>query len=396
MAVRFGSWHVGWLKSFLLGAALSSALGFAAPQATSVPSARQSTASAPRVNVTAHGISYAYATSNELPHGVAGDHRLVFIAVPLTPEVRVLDRFTGRTLATLPAPPGGFILPFALRVPRDGRLVVLDAGGFPSPFVVSVPRVYDYDYQFNPRTGVFTASVVRTVGFAGLPIVFTEDVEVLSDSLYVVSESIVGALWLIQANGSVVPGIVPSNPAVPLPQLGPCPFPTVDVGGIPFGIGFGPGVGSLASRDGQLYFKSTCLGGVYRVPVATLTDASRTPDARAADIRTVSAPVPGGPDVLEGLVFNRFNPRDRYLYAGDPLRLRLVRIDPETGSRQVVGDDPLLFNFSVALAFLPPVFGLSPLVVVSDQEYRFAAFNPALTQDVFQLPFIITKVYPFP
>src|SRR5262245_28981636 len=69
-----------------------------------------------------------------LPHGVAGDLRLVFITEPLNGRVAVIDRFTGEPLAALPAPPGGFLLPFELRVPHPGHLIVLDAGGFPSPF----------------------------------------------------------------------------------------------------------------------------------------------------------------------------------------------------------------------------------------------------------------------
>src|SRR5206468_2231774 len=60
----------------------------------------------------------ALAERVNLPHGVAGDHRLVFIAEPLNGRVAIIDRSTGEPLAVLPAPPGGFLLPFELRVPH--------------------------------------------------------------------------------------------------------------------------------------------------------------------------------------------------------------------------------------------------------------------------------------
>jgi hypothetical protein len=69
--------------------------------------------------------------------------------------------------------------------------------------------------------------------------------------------------------------------------------------------------------------------------------------------------------------------------------------DPNTGGRQVIASDPLLFNFPVKLQFLPPVLGASPLVVASDQEYRLAAINALLTTDVLQPPWIIAKVLLF-
>ena len=51
----------------------------------------------------------------------------------LNGRVVALSRLSGRLLATLPAPPDGFLLPFTLRVKAPGRLVILDSGGFPSP-----------------------------------------------------------------------------------------------------------------------------------------------------------------------------------------------------------------------------------------------------------------------
>jgi hypothetical protein len=46
----------------------------------------------------------------------------------------------------------------------------------------------------------------------------------------------------------------------------------------------------------------------------------------------------------------------------------------------------VLFNFPAKVQFLPPVFGLTPLVVASDQEHRLAAINAALKADITQTP----------
>jgi len=65
-----------------------------------------------------------------------------------------------------------------------------------------------------------------------------------------------------------------------------------------------------------------------------------------ADIHLV-APTPADVAVEELLdfSFNPFNPFDRYLYAADPLKLRVIRIDLMNGSRQVVAVGPKLFDF---------------------------------------------------
>jgi len=335
-------------------------------------------------------IAFAYGRSDVPISAAAGDTRLVFVTQPLTRSVAVLDRFTGQQVGQLPAPPAGWLLPFSLRVPRNGHVVVLDSGGFPSP---TTPRVYDYDFSYNAHTRQFTATLTRTVSFEGLPVVFAEDVEVTSSGAYVVSESIIGALWLIRPDGTIAYGLFPST-GVAIAQLAPCAFPGATVGGIPFDTAghVAPGVVGLAERQGQLYFSTTCNGGVYRIPMASLSDPARDPAARAADIRTVSPRAPGVAESLHGLAFNRHNPGDRWLYAADSLQLRVVRIDTADGSRQVVAADPVLFNFPSKLQFLPPVAGRSPLVVASDQEHRLAAINAAITTDVVQPPWLVTKL----
>lgn len=352
------------------------------------------------IDLSSKAIAYDLATRPEMIHGIAGDGRFIFVTEPLVPRVEILDRFTGRVVGEVPPPPGGWVLPFTLRVPEEGRLVILDAGGFPNPTVPAVPRVYDYDYSYSLKKGL-KSTLKRTVRFDGLPVVFSEDVEVLSDGSYVVSDSVIGSLWVIKPNGAITPGIVPTSQ--PIAQLAPCTLTSTTIEGIPFDLGGGlaPGVGSLAERGGYVYFGSTCRGGVQRVPVATLKKpASVTPEQRAADIQTISAKVPGTVELLKGLTFNKWKPNERFIYAGDSTKLKMLRINIDTGAREVLADEKELFNFPTAAAFLPPILGsagLANLVVASDQEHRFVGINAAISENMF-LPqgFTIAEVVLFP
>ncbi|HEU4412934.1 MAG TPA: hypothetical protein VFS43_47270 [Polyangiaceae bacterium] len=348
-----------------------------------------------RVVVGPKAVAYDYAEVEGLTSGVAGDRRLVFVTQALDGRVVALDRFTGEQVAELPPPPGGFRLPFKLRVPEEGRLVVLDPGGFPSPVTPSVARVFDYRYQY--RYGHFEASLERTVSFEGLPLVFAQDIETLPDGRYVVSESIVGGLWVVRPDGAVEPGILPEQPFVDvIPELGPCVFPGAVVDGIPYQLPaeVAPGVAALATRGGVLYFTSSCRGGIRKVPVATLGDPTRTPAQRAADIAPVSLrPAGVEAEVIEGLAFNPAKPGERFVYATDSLQLRIIRVNIDTGARQELVEDSVLFDFPSSVAFLPPVLGLTPLVAVSTQEHRLAAINVALEADLLRPPWKVTKVY---
>lgn len=214
-----------------------------------------------------------------------------------------------------------------------------------------------------------SANLARKVSFAGLPVVFAEDVEVTSSGLYVVAESVIGALWVIQTDGSIVPGVFP-RPGVPIPALAPGILPPVTIEGIPFVIAgsFAPEVVSLTSRDDQLFFSGTATGGLSRIPIASLTDPLRSPDQRAADIVAVSPEPVGVVETFEGITANPFNRFDPWIYACDSFHLQLIRIHSQTGVRKVVASDPVLFNFPLKVQFLSPVFGLSPLVVASDQD----------------------------
>ena len=144
--------------------------------------------------------------------------------------------------------------------------------------------------------------------------------------------------------------------------------------------------------DRTVYYYSPCARGLYAFPLAILSD-NRQPSQRATDIQLI-APIP--PDVqVEELLdfsFNPFNPSDRYLYAADPLKLRVIRIDLSNGARQVIAAGPKLFDFPSSLSFLPTIGPVSELVVVSNQQERTPLTNDAVSETTFNLPFIVAKV----
>lgn len=353
------------------------------------PDLAETSSSLGGVVVSPRAIAFEFGRLDSTITSVAGDRSLVFVTEPLAGRVTILDRVTGRHLGELAGPDGGFIFPFIVRVPRPGRVVVLDAGGLPGPVPAAPARVYDIDVR--QRRHAIESTVVRTVSFAGLPVIFIDDVEVTSTGQYVAAESILGALWVIETDGTVRPGIFPTS-GVPIPELGPCVIPDAVVDGIVFRApgNFGPGVQSLAEKDGILYFASTCRGGVSGVPLASLSDA-RSPEERAADIFDLSPRV-GDSEVIHGLAVDRSDPDDRWLYASDSFRLQVIRIDVHTGERQVVARDSRLFNFPSKLQFLPPLLGIAPLAVASDQEHRLALINSALSADITQPPWLVTKI----
>src|SRR5262245_33777394 len=73
-----------------------------------------------RLAVSAKAIGYDYAHHDDLITAAAGDDELVFVAETLAGRVVVRDRVTGAELGEVPPPPDGWLLPFALRVPRSG------------------------------------------------------------------------------------------------------------------------------------------------------------------------------------------------------------------------------------------------------------------------------------
>jgi hypothetical protein len=358
-------------------------------------------AQALQVEVGPHAVAYDYASLDVIPAGVAGGRDVVFVGSPLEGRVLVLGRVSGTPIGELPPPPAGFFfLPFIMHSTGPNTVAVLDAGGLPSPdpFIPANPTIYEYQYSMT--SSGFTATLIKTVSFESAFIGFSEDFVKTSDGRWVISDAILGSLWVAEPDGTVHPGIVPQTfePEDRIPELAFCPtMPLIEVGGIPFLFSGAtlPGASplGLAERDGVLYFYSPCAEGLYKVPLASLSD-DREPFERADDIQLV-APKPSNIAVeqLLGLTFNPFNPKDHWLYAADSLQLRVIRIDVTTGRRQVVADDPTLFNFPSSTAFLPPVLGVSPLAVVSNQQHRLTLTNAAITEDLIQPPFIVAKIF---
>jgi hypothetical protein len=335
------------------------------------------------------------------PAGIAASEDLIFTGSPFEGRVIAHARDTHATVGELPSPPGGFILPFILKSVKGDKVAVLDAGGFPSPkpFIPASPTIYEYRFRY--RHGVFNAELTRSIPFAGNLIGFSEDAIQLDDGRYLLDDAVLGSIWIANTDGTIVPGIVPKtfDAADVIPQMFFCDtMPQIVVGGLPFLFTAStvPGITSMTTIKDTLYFSGSCSGAVYSVPLKVLND-HRQPYQRAADLRVVSRR-PAGVQVEEllGLTSNPFDHDDRYLYAADALQLRVIRIDPRNGKREVVGDDQHLFNFPSSLAFAPPTECESdeaPLLTLSNQQHRTPITNDAVTQDTFQPPFLATQTF---
>jgi hypothetical protein len=350
------------------------------------------------LGASSHSLSFEYANFDAPIAGVAGGNEIVFVGKPLNGSVIALSRVTGNQIGELPAPPNGFAVPFIIHSLGKAKVAVLDAGGLPQPkpFVPTSPSIYEYTYSLSPEGG-FAASLVRTISFASVLIGFSEDFVHLDDGRYLLSDAVLGSIWVAQPDGSISRGIVPKtfNPEDLIPTLafGPT-MPEITVNGYPFLFTGStlPGVSPLAVRDGTVYYYSPAARGLYAFPLAVLSD-NRPPYQRAANIYLV-APTPANVEVEELLdfSFNPYNPLDRYLYAADALRLRIIRINPTNGARQVVASGPQLFDFPSSLGFLPSIGPVSELVIVSNQQERTPLTNDAVSQTTFNLPFIVSKI----
>jgi hypothetical protein len=326
------------------------------------------------------------------PAGIAASEDLIFTGSPFEGRVVAHDRQTKVTVGDLPPPPGGFILPFILKSVKGDKVAVLDAGGFPSPkpFIPANPTIYEYKFRY--RHGAFTAELTRSIPFTGKLIGFSEDAIQLDDGRYLLDDAVLGSIWIANTDGTIEPGIVPKTfePADAIPQMFYCDtMPQVTVGGLPFLFSAStiPGITSMTVIKDKLYFSGSCSGALYSVPLNVLTD-HRQPWQRAADLRVVSRKPAG---VLVEELLGLINDGE-YLYAADALQLRVIRIDPKTGKREVVGDDPHLFNFPSSLAFAPPGCGEreDTLLTLSNQQHRTPITNDAVPADIFEPPFLAT------
>jgi hypothetical protein len=331
--------------------------------------------------------------------GVAGTDDVVFVGEPLNGTVVVLSTITGQQIAQLTPPPEGFAIPFIMHIVGPNKLTILGAGGLPqpAPFMPANPFLYEYAFNYDHHSG-FSATLVRQASFSSVLIGFSEDFVHLDDGRYLVSDSVLGSIWILEPDGTVNPGIVPQSfedPSDFIPLLAFCPtMPEVTVNGYPFLFTGStlPGVSPLAVRNGTVYYYSPCARGIYSFPLSILTD-HRQPYQRASSISLVAA-TPAWIEVEELLdfQFNPYDPFDNHLYAAQGLQMSVIRVDVSNGNREVLATGPTLFDFPSSLGFLPPVFGVNRLVVASNQQERSPITNDAVTQTTFNLPFIVGEV----
>lgn len=354
-----------------------------------------------KIELSPEALSFKYLELDPpFPAGVAAGEKVVFVGDPLEGRVFEYSRQTARKIGELPQPPSPFVLPFMMKHIAPNKVAIMDAGGFPTPLplVPANPTIYEYTYTSNGRS--VNATLTRSIPFSSALIGFAEDIVLLKDGRYLLADTVLGSIWIANTNGTIVPGIVPKtfDPADAIPQLGFCPtMPTVQVGGKPFLFSDAtiPGISTITERDGIVYFANACKGAVYKVPLASLSDR-RQPWQRAADIQLLS-PKPESTQVEEllSMVFDPANPHENYMYAADPMRMRLIRINTVTGQRQVLGDDHELYNFPSSLSFMPPVLPTEifpQLVVVSNQQQLTPITNDLAPGDNFEFPFIATRV----
>jgi hypothetical protein len=352
--------------------------------------------------VSGRTVSSEFTDVTFLPAGVAAGQNVIFIGDPLEGRVLAYSRSTGDPLGELPQPPSGFVVPFIMHSLGEGHVGILAAGGLPQPkpFVAVSPIIYDYQFNDSPSP-TLTAHLARTIDFSSVMIGFPEDFAQLDDGRILLTDAILGSIWIAETDGTISPGVVPKTFAAQdaIASLVVCPtMPEVTVNGIPFLFSGStiPGIGPIAVRNGEAYFFSACARGLYKFPLSILSD-HRQPYQRAADFRLIdSTPSDIVVEELLDFQFNPFDQDDPYLYAAHGMQLEIIRIDSRTGQRQLVAHDPRLFDFPSSLAFLPPIggveSGLTSLVVVSNQQERTPLTNDAVTEDAFQLPFPVTEI----
>lgn len=354
------------------------------------------------VSVRERSISTEFLDLQILPAGIAAGHGVIFIGDPLEGRVLAFSRFTGKSVGELPQPPGGFSIPFIMHQLADGSVAVLGAGGLPqiNPFVPANPVISVYSYHLSPLSG-FTASLDRNISFSQELVGFPEDFTQTDDGRILMTDSVLGSIWVAQTDGTITPGIVPKtfNPQDAIPTMALCPtMPEVTVNGVPFLFTGStiPGIEPITIRNGAVYFHSPCARGIFTFPLSILSD-SRQPYQRAADIRLLAAtPADIQVEELLEMQFNPFDRDDPMMYAAHGMQLEIIRVDSRTGARETVAQDARLFDFPSSLAFLPPLgFEEAPtsLMVVSNQQERTPLTNDAVTQDSFNLPFIVAKVF---
>jgi hypothetical protein len=359
-------------------------------------------------------------------HGVAGDKRVLFAAVPdghgpdehpdhevREPGVYAFDRQTGAIVGPVPPPPIGWRVPLSLQIESfnttatgtSGSVLILDAGGHPEQAGLVTTRVFRYSYSYSRQSG-FSASWVSThplpiplppVLSTDLPsgIVYTDGFLQLPDGKVLVNDTILGAIWM-------------SNRSMNIWTLAFLD-PTL-AGGLcgPFeGIGRAPGGGTrpyfmqvpnnlcpglhsfthVVSTDEVCMIRTASAGGIFCIPRSVLVNPLIPAVAKGLLKRTLVPPTVGLSDLTDGLVYDRFHPDSPWVYwaravsdvvGGSSNVLRRVHI--QTGEIQVVASSNLLFDWTSNLAPLPPLDDRreSTIFIAMGQQENNAGVNTAL------------------
>ncbi len=165
----------------------------------------------------------------------------------------------------------------------------------PKPLVPAHPLISEYTFTYDANAG-FSATLARFVDSTGTEVGFPEDFVKLPDGRIVLSDAVLGSLWVIQPDGTYTPGIVPKtfDPADAIPQMAICPtMPLVTVNGVPFLFSGStiPGIEAVAVRNGTVYFHSSCARGLFKFPLSILSGCSSCPISRSArPSRTTRSP----------------------------------------------------------------------------------------------------------
>ena len=217
----------------------------------------------------------------------------------------------------------------------------------------------------------------------GQPLGFAEDVDVLPNGEYVVSESIFGGLWLIGRDGTIRRGLVPDDGApaaaqarpVPGQRRGPARSATCR-SRLRAGSSRAPARSRSTTR---LYISSTCEGGMQNADQGRCSTASKPAVARGED-QDADAEA-GRPREPEGHHVQPLGSEGRLDLRGRP-------VPPQADPRQLAHGQArgalrrrAAFNFTIATTFLPPVRhgAANPLITTSDQEYRWSPTNARST-----------------
>ena len=211
----------------------------------------------------------------------------------------------------LPAPPGGFKLPFTLRVPRDRppRRARQRAASRRSRTARRLRLRATAPARASRR------SSTRTVDFAGPAAGLRRGRRGAAQRrVRRLGVGLRRALADRPRRQDPPAASCPTTARRRCPSLGPCQFTGAarTVGGLPFAAPGGlrcPGAGSLAVHDDDLYLSSTCEGGIQSCRSARCSTASARRRARGGD-QDGTAKRKYDLESLKGITFNRWDPQD--------------------------------------------------------------------------------------